>query len=81
MKSKDTKAEKIAALIDAVKGNPGKLQELNKKDVLYVRAVGGQYVDYNGKTVDIRGYKNVVIVRRTIISKEHPEGIPEGTMT
>lgn len=75
MKPKDSKAEKIEALLDAFKGDPGKLQNINKKEVIYVREVNGQLVDRFGKPVDVSGYKTVVRFTRRVISKEHPDGI------
>lgn len=75
MKPKDTKAEKIAALLEAIKGNPKKLQDINKLEVVFVREVNGELVDGKGEKVDVNKYKTVVKFTRRIISKEHPEGI------
>jgi hypothetical protein len=75
MKKSSAKEEMIEALLDAFKGNSGKLQDINKLEVVFVREVNGELVNGNGEKVDVSMYKTVVTIRRKIISKEHPEGI------
>jgi hypothetical protein len=75
MKNRSAKEEKIAALLDAFKGNTTKIREINKLDVVFVREVNGELVNGKGEKVDVTRYKTVVRIQRRIISKEHPEGI------